>query len=69
MMSVQITVVQVLDQFLIGCRITEFEAGADPTVWEQKPLRVDLPDELLSEDPLTITRELIALWSEMTNHQ
>lgn len=66
MLHATVMVTQVLDKFVVSARITEFAPGLDPVVWQEKHRTLELPDEMLSEDALSITLECIRLWSEMT---
>lgn len=66
MLHARIDVVQILDRFQVGAEITEYTAGADPTVWTQRPLMFELAEADTSEDALTIAIRAIRLWSEMT---
>lgn len=67
MLAVTIRIVQVLDQFEVRAVISEFHPGVDPEQFASAPLRVILPDDMLEMDALSITKNLLALWSEMTN--
>lgn len=66
MLAATIRLVQVLDTYEIRAVISVFAPGMDPEQFAARPLTVQLTDELEGADPLTITRALLALWSEMT---
>jgi len=66
MLHATVTVTQVLDKFVVSARITEFAPGEDPVVWQEKHKTLTLPDDVVSQDALSITLECIRLWSEMT---
>lgn len=66
MLHATLHVAQVLDSFVVSVRITEFAPGVDPVVWDQKSLTLNLPDDITSQDALSITLECIRIWSEMT---
>ena len=66
MLAATVRVVQVLDLYQIRAVITVFSPGMDPEQFELVPLTVKLEDELQESDALSITRALLALWSEMT---
>lgn len=67
MLHARLEIAQVLDVFQVRAVITEFAPGTDPVQWSSKPITLEFPDEVLSQDALTITLECIRLWSEMTN--
>lgn len=66
MLHARIEVAQVLDMFEVRAVITEFQAGADPVLWESRPQSFVLPDGWEREDALSTTLSLLALWSERT---
>lgn len=66
MLHARIDVAQILDRFQVGCEITEFTAGEDPTVWTQRPVLFTVEDGSLSDDALSTVIKAIRLWSEMT---
>jgi len=66
MLAATVRIVQVLDLFEVRVVISTFAPGMDPEQFQAQVLRVKLDDELENEDPLTITRELLRLWSEVT---
>lgn len=67
MLAATVRVVQVLDLYEIRAVITEFHPGRDPESFSSTPVRVKLSDEQASQDALSITRTLLALWSERTS--
>lgn len=67
MLAATARVVQVLDTFEIRVVISVFNAGMEPEQFASQVLTVKLDDELERADPLTITRSLLALWSEVTS--
>lgn len=66
MLHARIDMVQILDRIQVGAEITEYLAGQDPTVWTQRPLMLSLEEMPPGADALTIMREILRLWSEMT---
>lgn len=68
MLHARIEVAQILDTFQVRAVIHEFSAGQEPVVWSSKAITLNLDDEVLSQDALSITLECIRLWSEMTIH-
>lgn len=68
MLAATIRIVQILDQFEVRCVITEFSPGTDPEQFSSTALRVNLSEDEMSEDSLTIVKALLSLWSEVTIH-
>lgn len=66
MLHARVDIAQILDSFQVGAEITEFHAGADPTIWVQRPILLTLPEQSISQDPLTNILAVLALWSERT---
>lgn len=66
MLAATIRVIQILDSFEIRVVITRFQPGMDPEQFVSQSLRVNLDDEEMSQDDLTIIRSLLSLWSEVT---
>lgn len=69
MLHARLEVAQILDTFQVRAVISEFAPGTDPVVWTSAPLTLELPDDVISQDALSITIECFRLWSEMTNHK
>lgn len=69
MLHARIDLSQILDKIQVGCEITEFHAGEEPTRWYAKPEVLELPAEDMNADALTIVISAIRLWSERTNHK
>lgn len=66
MLHATIYVDQIMTAFQVRAVITEFAPGTDPVVWSSGVLTLDLDDDQVQEDALSITLECLALWSEMT---
>lgn len=66
MLAATLRVVQVLDSFEIRAVITRFTPGEDPEQFSARGLIVQLDDETLQQDDLTIINTLLRLWSEVT---
>lgn len=66
MLHARLEIAQILNVFQVRCVITEFSPGTDPTFINSAPLTLELPDEEMDRDVLSITLDLIRLWSEMT---
>ena len=66
MLHARIEVAQILDSFQVRAVIHEFSPGSDPVIWESINSTFPLPAFLENADALTITLELIRLWSEKT---
>jgi len=66
MIAATIRIVQVLDLFEVRAVITVFSPGMDPEQFDSTPVRVQLPDDVMSQDALSITKTLTGIWSEMT---
>lgn len=66
MLAATVRVVQILDVFEVRVVITVFSPGMDPEQFAAKTLTVKLDPELESADALSITKALLALWSEVT---
>lgn len=66
MLHARLEVAQILDQFQVRCVIHEFAAGQEPAIWTSPNFTLELPEDVLSGDALSITLEAIRLWSEMT---
>lgn len=69
MLHARIEVAQIMDVFQVRAVIHEFAPGTDPVTWTAKNLTLELPDDVISQDALSIVIECIRLWSEMTNSQ
>lgn len=67
MLHARLEVAQILNVFQVRAVISEFQPGTDPVIWTSSPLTLDLPDDMLENDALTITIECFRLWSEMTS--
>ena len=68
MLHARIDIAQILDVFQVRAVIMEFEAGTDPTVWTSDNHQQALPDGMENADALSITLEILRLWSERTIH-
>lgn len=66
MLAATVRLVQVMDTIEVRCVITVFTPGQDPEQFASVGYTVKLDDELEMADPLTITRSVLSLWSEMT---
>lgn len=66
MLHARVEVAQILDTFQVRAVIHEFAAGTEPVVWTSAPITLNLPDDMIIEDALSITIECLRLWSEMT---
>lgn len=67
MLHARIEIAQILDVFQVRAVIHEFAPATDPTVWTSSPITLELPEDVLEQDSLSIILECIRLWSEMTN--
>lgn len=66
MLHARIEVSQIMSLFQVRAVITEFAPGTDPVQWSSPALTIDLPEDVLSQDALSITMECIRVWSEVT---
>lgn len=67
MLHARLEVAQILDLFQVRAVITEYSNDADPVVWVSENVTLELPDDVMDEDALSIVIRLIGLWSESTN--